>query len=94
MRINFKIKNELKNSLIDKIQKEKELVTVLSADFLEIRQKEALQKKFPDFNWKEVVYEIDKSVIAGVIIKVGSRTIDLSLSGTLSKLSNTLYEID
>ena len=94
MKINPKLKNDLKSFLMEKIQKEQNRVTVYSADSLSIDEKKALENKFTDLNWKEAVYEIDKSVIAGIIIKVGSRTVDLSLSGSLSKLSNTLYEID
>jgi len=94
MKIDPKLKDDLKNFLMEKIQKEQNLVFVLSADSLNIDEKKALEKKFTDLNWKEAVYKIDKSIIAGIIIKVGSRTVDLSLSGSLSKLSNTLYEID
>lgn len=94
MKINPKIKDGLRDFLIEKIQKEQNTVTVYSADSLDIAEKKALGKKFAGLNWKEAVYSIDKSIIAGIIIKIGSRTIDLSLSGLLSKLSNTLYEID
>ena len=94
MKINPKLKNELKGFLIEKIQKEQNRVLVISAVELSADEKKALENKFTDLNWKEAVYEIDRSIIAGIIIKAGSRTIDLSLSGMLSKLSNTLYEID
>ena len=95
MKINPKLKDELKDFLMKKIQKEQNRVVVYSADGLDADEKKVLSgKKFTDLNWKEAVYEIDKSIIAGIIIKIGSRTIDLSLSGSLSKLSNTLYEID
>lgn len=94
MKINPKIKDGLKDFLMEKIQKEQNRVTIYSTDILDFDEKKALEKKFSDLNWAEVVYEIDKSIIAGIIIKVGSRTIDLSLAGLLSKLSNTLYEID
>ena len=94
MKINPKIKEDLRDFLMEKIQKEQSLVTVFSADGLDVEEKQSLEKKFRDINWAEAVYEIDKSVIAGIIIKAGSKTVDLSLSGLLSKLSNTLYEID
>jgi ATP synthase F1 delta subunit len=94
MKINPKLKDDLKNFLIERIKKEHDRVNVFSADSLTDDEKKALEKKFIDLNWKEADYKIDKSVIAGVIIKVGSKVIDLSLSGSLSKLSNTLYEID
>ena len=94
MKINPKLKQDLKSFLMEKIQKEQNRVLVLSADKLDMNERKLLEKKFSDLNWKDSVYQIDKSVIAGVIIKVGSKTIDLSLTGSLSKLSNTLYEID
>lgn len=94
MKINSKLKQDLKSFLMEKIQKEQNRVLVLSADKLDMNERKLLEKKFSDLNWKDSVYQIDKSVIAGVIIKVGSKTIDLSLTGSLSKLSNTLYEID
>ena len=94
MKINPKLKDDLKNFLMEKIQKEQNRVLVYSADRLDIDEKKALEKKFTDLNWSDAVFQIDRSIIAGIIIKVGSKTIDLSLLGSLSKLSNTLYEID
>ncbi|MEK7097168.1 MAG: F0F1 ATP synthase subunit delta [Patescibacteria group bacterium] len=95
MKINPKLKQELKSFLMNKIQKEQNRVTVISAYELSADEKKSLSgKKFSDLNWKEAIYQVDRSVIAGVIIKAGSKTIDLSLAGSLSKLSNTLYEID
>lgn len=93
-KINPKLKKDLKSFLLDNIQKEQNRALIISADNLDLDQKKILQKKFPDLNWSKVVYQTDRSVIAGVVIKVGSKTIDLSLTGSLSKLSNTLYEID
>lgn len=94
MKINPKLKQDLKSFLMEKIQKEQNRVLVLSAYKLDMNERKLLEKKLSDLNWKDSVYQIDKSIIAGIIIKVGSKTIDLSLTGSLSKLSNTLYEID
>ncbi|MFA6081666.1 MAG: F0F1 ATP synthase subunit delta [Patescibacteria group bacterium] len=94
MKINPKLKKDLKSFLLDNIQKEQNRVQVFSADVLGVDEKKVLGKKFSELNWAEADYQVDKSIIAGVIIKVGSKTIDLSLMGSLSKLSNTLYEID
>jgi len=93
-KINPKLKQDLKSFLMTKIKNEQNRVTVISADELGVEEKKVLVKKFSDLNWKDSIYQTDKSVIAGIIIKVGSKTIDLSLMGSLSKLSNTLYEID
>ena len=94
MKINPKLKKDLKSFLLDNIHKEQNRVQVFSADALGVDEKKVLGKKFSDLNWIDATYQIDRSVIAGIIIKVGSKTIDLSLMGSLSKLSNTLYEID
>ncbi|MEK7495171.1 MAG: F0F1 ATP synthase subunit delta [Patescibacteria group bacterium] len=94
MRINPKLKKDLKSFLLENIQKEQNRVLVMSADVLGVDEKRVLGKKFSDLNWSQADYQVDKSIIAGIIIKVGSKTIDLSLMGSLSKLSNTLYEID
>ena len=79
---------------MDNIHKEQNQVQVFSADVLGVDEKKVLGKKFSDLNWSQAHYQIDRSIIAGIVIKVGSKTIDLSLMGSLSKLSNTLYEID
>lgn len=94
MKINPKLKKDLRSFLMENIQKEQNRVLVISADNLGSEEKKALEKKFSNLNWKDSIYQIDKSIIAGILIKVGSKTIDLSLMGSLSKLSNTLYEID
>lgn len=94
MKINPKLKNDLKRFLMDKIQEEKSIVTVYSASLLSDDDKKNLTNKFKELDWEKARFEMDKSVIAGVVIKIGSRTIDLSLLGSLSKLTNTLYEID
>ncbi|MDP3891140.1 F0F1 ATP synthase subunit delta [Nocardioides sp.] len=94
MKINPKLKKDLKSFLLENIQKEQNRVLVMSADVLGSDEKRVLGKKFSDLNWSQADYQVDKSIIAGIIIKVGSKTIDLSLMGSLSKLSNTLYEID
>ena len=94
MKINPKLKSDLKRFLMDKIQEERAIVMVYSASALSDDDKDILVKKFKELDWKNARFEIDQSVIAGVVIKVGSKTIDLSLLGSLSKLSNKLYEID
>ena len=94
MKISPKLKQELRSFLTERIRKDQNRVTVFSADDFDADEKRDLVKKFSNLNWNEANYQVDKTVIAGVIIKVGSKTIDLSLMGSLSKLSNTLYEID
>ena len=94
MKINPKLKEDLKDFLKEKIKQEQGRVLVLSADNLGSDDKKGLENKFKELDWKNSIYQIDKSIIAGIVVKIGSKTVDLSLAGSLSKLSNTLYEID
>lgn len=92
MRINPRLKNDLKKFLIEKIKAEKSLIKVKSSYSLDRKEKELIIKKFPALNWSDAQYVVDESIIAGIIINVGSRIIDMSLKGALSNLQNTIYE--
>lgn len=94
MRINSKLKDELKKFLVDKIRTEKNRVKVVSGYMLSGEEKQILKSKLGDLDWKTARYVVDPDVIAGVMITVGSRVIDLSIKGQLANLQNTIYEID
>jgi F0F1-type ATP synthase delta subunit len=94
MRINPQLKDELKKFLIEKIRSEKNRVSVVSGYNLNEEEKRMLKNKLKDLDWETAKFSIDPSLIAGIIITVGSRVIDLSLKGELQNLQNTIYEID
>jgi len=94
MKINPQIKSDLKKFLLEKIQKEKEFIHVLSPYKLDNEEKNQIKKSSNNLNWDKAVFQIDDSILAGIIIKKGSKIIDMSLYGKLSNLSHTLYEID
>lgn len=94
MRINPHLKEDLKKYLIEKIRKEKNAVKVMSGYRLGTVEKQLLHKKFDQLDWNSAQYEIDESLIAGVVITVGSRVIDLSLKGSLLSLKHIIYESD
>ena len=50
MRINPKLKKDLKSFLLENIQKEQNRVLVMSADVLGVDEKRVLGKKFSDLN--------------------------------------------
>jgi len=67
-------------------------VTIVSAVFLEDAQKQLLHRNLTkDFD-KEVIltYAIERSLIAGLLIKYNDEVIDYSLKGKLLKLHNLL----
>lgn len=59
------------------------------------REIDKLQKKLSDVTQKSVILEneIDKSLIGGVMIKLGDRVIDGTIKGKLEQLENSLTQI-
>jgi len=67
-------------------------VTIVSAVFLEDAQKQLLHRNLTKHFDKEVIltYTIERSLIAGLLIKYNDEVIDYSLKGKLLKLHNLL----
>jgi F-type H+-transporting ATPase subunit delta len=83
------LKEELKKFLLKKIREESEILTVTSAHPLTPAQEAEIKTLIPDGK-KEMNTEIDTSLIAGVILKKGSKILDLSLKGRLQNLENQI----
>lgn len=94
MKLNTRLKNDLRQFLLEKIRHEKNKVTVVSGYEIGTEEKTILKNKFPVLDWRSAKFSVDKSIIAGVIITVGSKIIDLSIKGQLLNLYQTIYEID
>lgn len=94
MKINNTIKENLVKYLNELIKKEKEKVTLVSGHDLGKNDLESLFKIIPSLRNSQLAIVIDKNIFAGVIIKVGSKVIDLSLSGRLKNLKNAIHEIN
>lgn len=94
MKISPDIKENLKKYLDELIKKEKERITLISAYPLTDQEMSTLFQFVPRLKSSQINFSINKKVIAGVVIKIGSKVIDLSLSGQLIKLRNYIYEID
>lgn len=69
-------------------------LVVFSAYALSSSEKEILLTILKKLGKKsyEVEYQIVKSILAGVVLKIGSTLIDLSLLGQLENLKQELYE--
>ena len=94
MKINKIIKENLKKYLDQLIKNDKEKVTLISAAPLRDTELELLFNYIPRLKNATLNYAIDKNIIAGVVIKIGSKVIDLSLSGKLNNLKNLIYELN
>jgi F0F1-type ATP synthase delta subunit len=92
MKIDPYIKNKLKKIFSETLKQSKEVITFTSSGELSSDQIELLLKSIVTKRGKpEVVFETDPELLAGVVIKKGSRTIDLSIKGRLEQLQNNLY---
>ncbi len=92
MKINSRLKQELKEYLLGKMRKDREKVVVYSSVKLSDEDRRLLKRKFSSIPFQEAEYKIDESLLAGVVIQVGSKIIDLSVRGTLSNLKHIIYE--
>lgn len=92
MRINPKLKEDLRKYLTEKMKGDREKVVVFSSIKLSDFEKKLIKSKFSTISFQKAEYRIDENLIAGIIITVGSRVIDLSLKGSLTNLKHIIYE--
>lgn len=94
MKIKPHLKEQLKKYLIDKVKEEEQKIKVYSAYKLSENEVSLIKNKVKEYDWKNVDYLIDESLIAGIVIKKGSQIINLSLKGALVNLKKIVYESD
>lgn len=93
MKIDPEIREELKLVFEKRINIISHKVVVISAYSLNEAERTALSVRMPKLSENaEIKYVIDKNILAGFVIKFGSKIIDLSLLGQLKNLKHTLYE--
>lgn len=93
MRVDKKVKEDLKQYLEERLKTKKIPVIKISAPYLLDKEDIGnLKKKISILEGVEIVPEIDKKIMGGCIIRFGSRIIDLTIDSELKTLANTLYE--
>lgn len=92
MKISSLMKAELKKHFLAKIKEKNDEVTIVSAYSLSNSEIEGLKKALPELKSSKVNNEVDESLIAGYIIRKGSKMIDLSLQQQLTKLQQLSHE--
>lgn len=67
---------------------------VTSSDELSKKQQGAMKMRLESLTGKSVSisYEVDASLIGGVVIRIGDRILDNSIKGKISNMSKTLFE--
>ncbi len=94
MKIDPKIKKDLEARLKEDLAKKKKQVVLISAYKLDKKELAEVTAKIPALKKADVSLEVDPSIIAGYIVKVGSRVLDLSLSGQLQNFKKIIYGLD
>lgn len=94
MKIDPSLKKDLKEYIASRLADTKKDVTVLSASEMNEKLKKLLKERFPMLEHARIHYEIDTTLIAGVVIQFGSKIIDLSVRNELQNLQQRIYDID
>ncbi len=93
MRIDQATRKELKRVFQDKISKDKQRAIVVSPYKLTSVDIDLIMKHV-DSGKKtaDIQFEIDPSLMAGVLVRIGSKVYDFSLKGKLQNLKQSMYE--
>lgn len=91
MKIDPQLKQDLKKYLEEKIHESKKTVFVSSPYALGEKEMSLLKKHFPFLENAKLENVIDKTLLAGVVLKFGTKMIDLSLRTELQNLKQTIY---
>lgn len=94
MKIDPHIREELKKYLEHKIVEQKKRVIIISPYTLSPQEIETIIALFPYIKESELVNRVDREILAGVIIRFGTKVIDLSLASQLKNLQQSFHEIN
>ncbi len=86
MKISPGIKNDLKRFLVRTLRERDEQVTVTSACKLDSSAMNQIYEMLRGVDKNAVHVEIDETLMAGIVIRKGSKVIDLSLKTQLEQL--------
>ena len=93
MKIKPRLKEDLKKFLFLKLGEESKVVTLISSHKLTNEQIEDIKERFPRIKNKEIILEIKEDLMAGFILKEGSKITDLSLKSNLNNIKKNIYEL-
>lgn len=92
MKISGRMKEELKKVFLAKLKEKNQEVEIISAYPLSANELTKLKKTLNVPSDAKATMRVDESLIAGYVIKKGSKMIDLSLLSQLRKLQQITYE--
>lgn len=92
MKIKPEIKEEIRKFIREKLQQRQQEVTVVAPYKLSSEELAEIVDQFPDLKDKQVKTAIDSRLIAGVVIKLGTKVLDLSLAQRIRNLQHLVNE--
>ena len=93
MKIKPRLKEDLRKYLLLKLGEEAKNVTIISSHKLTNEEIENIKLAFPNIKNKQLIQEINEALMAGFIIKEGSKITDLSLKSNLNRIKKNIYEL-
>ena len=92
MRLDFKLKKQLKDFLRKKIEEQRDVAYLITPYKFSEKELSLIKEKLPFLKTKRIKNIIDNSLIAGFKIKIGSKVIDYSVKYQLNSLKQYWYE--
>lgn len=93
MKIKPRLKEDLKKILLSKLNEESKEITLISSYLMTNNEIDEIKKTFPRLKDKRLKVEIQEDLLAGFIIKEGSKITDLSLKNYLNNIKKHIYEL-
>lgn len=90
MRIDPVIRDDIKKYLKQRLRDEKEKIVITASHRLTAEERGMIMSRFPDFKHAQISYLVDDELLAGIVIRRGSRIIDLSLHGIIRNFKKIL----
>jgi len=92
MRLDPQVKERLKKTFTEGLVAQKELVTIYSTYSLSTSEMKDICARLPQYTNSTVENKVDPTLLGGIVIKSGSKVIDLSMRNALHLLKKQLYE--
>lgn len=91
-KINPDLKRDIRAFVMEKLEKDVQYAEIISPYKLSDKELDQYRKQVSDSTSLHVFNTVDESLMAGIIVRIGSQMIDLSLKSELENLKHRLYE--
>ncbi len=86
------IKKQVREFIQQKIKEEKNKAVIYAPYKLSQEEIEELKRKFPVLKNRKIEVKIDREILAGFLIRIGSYVLDFTVNDRLKSFKNLIYE--